>query len=66
MNFFSFQEAKVKLEQETNEANARLKKRNEEIEEKVKEIEELREKIKTIDQQKFQELDKVGLFTHRF
>lgn len=40
-----------------------MKKRNEEIEEKVKEIEELREKIKTIDQQKFQELDKVGLFT---
>ncbi|PFX13417.1 cingulin-like protein 1, partial [Stylophora pistillata] len=52
-------EAESKLEQETNEANTRLKKRNEEIEERVKEIDELRRNIKTLDQQKFQELDKV-------
>ena len=37
-----------------------LEKRNEEIELKVKEVMELRETIKTAEQDKFQELDKVG------
>lgn len=47
------------MEQESNEARSRLEKRNEEIEQKVKEVNELRETIKTLDQEKFQELDKV-------
>jgi len=38
-----------------------LEKRNEEIEQKVKEVNELREAIKTLDKEKFQELDKVCL-----
>jgi len=47
------------LEKDSSEARSRLEKRNEEIEQKVKEIDELREAIKSLDKEKFQELDKV-------
>jgi len=53
------EENEEKLEQESSEARSRLEKRNEEIEQKVKEVNELREAIKTLDKEKFQELDKV-------
>ena len=59
---FCFQDAEERLEQKLNETRSELGKRNEEIEQKVKEVDDLRELIKTSEQDKFQELDKVRFF----
>ena len=59
LQYFQLQEAENKLEEETNELHSRMEKREKEIEQKVKEIDDLREAIKNLDQEKFQELDKV-------
>lgn len=65
---FCLQDAEEKLQQNLVETRSLLEERNEEIELKVKELMELRESIKTAEQDKFQELDKVGFicFTSRF
>ena len=58
--YLCFKDAEEKMEQNLKEERSQLLKRNEEIEQKVKEVKELRESIKTAEQEKFQELDKVS------